>query len=191
MQDSSPFSCLTDTYFQLEKKPNLRYNTLMSLRLIIIGVLVGVLVSLTLPSTSIAFECQFDSLSDCLENQQGGEEACFEDCGSKHKVKQHYDPFELLEPLGHQTDVTIPAGGGSPLQPFLELSSDRMPWFILVAVGIVTLWVLVSGGMIIVFGGDQSGRSKWIEHIKWAIIGLIALVFVGVILNFLNASFYI
>ncbi|MBU2213155.1 pilin [Patescibacteria group bacterium] len=162
----------------------------MSLRLIHIGILLCTFFAFV----PVSFAYMYLDCAECSKSHyEPGE------CGIKeglcpvnrHKVKQHYDPFELLEPLGSQTDVTIPAGGGSPLQPFLELSSDRMPWFILVAVGLVTLWVLVSGGMIIVFGGDQSGRSKWIEHIKWAIIGLIALVFVGVILNFLNASFYI
>ena len=142
----------------------------MSLRSVIIGILVGLVVSFTAPTIIFA--------------------ASDDDEPEPHVVEQHWTGVPLLEPLDSAGTSVIPVDTSAPMQTFINLGELRMPWFIQVAVGLVTLWVLVSGAMIIILGGDQGGRSKWIEHIKWAIIGLIALVFVGAILRFLNASFF-
>jgi len=167
----------------------------MSLRLIATGVLLGILVSFT--SSEVAFACAYPDriCPEGVSKKQCEIEGCI--YFSRHSVEQHQNTVPLIEPLDRGMPGGSPEGTTSidvdlsaPVQTFINLGQLRMPWFILVAVGLVTLWILVSGGMIVILGGDQGGRSKWIEHIKWAIIGLIALVFVGAILNFLNASFF-
>ncbi|MFH1670119.1 MAG: hypothetical protein ABIA92_00850 [Patescibacteria group bacterium] len=158
----------------------------MSLRLIITGVLLGILVSFT--SSEMAFACAHPDgiCPEGVSKEQCEIEGCI--YFNRHHVEQKQNAVPLIEPIAGDANVPVAVGG---VLPFLVYVQRAWNWLVLVAVGLVTLWVLVSGGMIIVFGGDQSGRSKWIEHIKWAIIGLIALVFVGVILNFLNASFFV
>ncbi|MBU0767015.1 pilin [Patescibacteria group bacterium] len=147
----------------------------MSSRLIATGVLMGILVSFTYSTGVLAMDHSYSSVLIAAD-------------AVPHKVEQNWDPIPLIEPIGDKNSIPVEPGG---TLPFLILGGDRMPWIITVAIGIVTLWVLVSGGMIIIVGGDQSARGTWIEHIKWAIIGLVCLALVGTILKFLNASFFV
>ena len=113
---------------------------------------------------------------------------------------ERYDPrkgwgdIQLLEPLPEtvgsdaKTSINI---SNSPQETVLNYLTPLHNWAIEVGIGIVTLWVLVSGTAIILVGGDASKRSTWIQRFMVAIAGLVGLVMWGVILRFLNSMFFI
>lgn len=94
--------------------------------------------------------------------------------------------IELLAPLGGQTHIPVQSGFGT----FLAYFNDAAAWLIYVAMGICVLWVLLGGFMIMLSGANSSWRSKGIDHMQWAIIGLVILLFAGFILRTLNSMFF-
>lgn len=141
------------------------------------GVLLGVLVSFAHYSSTFATEYSASSVLIAADDDAGEEDEDF----------QHWGSVPLLEQFGSAENIDVNPQGELPILTYVN---EAWEWLEIVAFGIVLLWVLVSGGMIILLGGDQSKRGEWIEHMKWAIIGLITLALIGVLLNFLNASFF-
>jgi len=94
--------------------------------------------------------------------------------------------IDLLAPLGGQNNITVSSGFGT----FLTYFNDAGTWLIRVAMGLCVLWVLLGGFMIMISGADSGQRSKGIEHMKWAIIGMVILLFAGTILRLLNSMFF-
>ena len=97
----------------------------------------------------------------------------------------------LLQPLD--------LGGGLPfvdidaVQPggtFFNWFNKSANFLMAVAVGVGTLWVLISGGLIVLSGGDAGKRGQAIERITSTILGLLGLIFLGAILRFLNNIFF-
>ena len=93
---------------------------------------------------------------------------------------------KLLEPLGEEKDIPVKPGAGTLIAYF----NSAVTWLISVAVGICVIWVLIGGFHIMVSGGDTSLRQRGQEFIKWALIGLVMLLFAGFILRTLNQLFF-
>ncbi len=94
--------------------------------------------------------------------------------------------IELLAPLGNQTHIPVQSGFGT----FLSYFNDAAAWLIYVSMGICVLWVLLGGFMIMLSGADSGLRAKGIGHMRWAITGLVILLFAGFILRTLNSMFF-
>ncbi|MEK7563623.1 MAG: hypothetical protein AAB544_04495 [Patescibacteria group bacterium] len=90
----------------------------------------------------------------------------------------------LMAPLG--TAASISPGGNALFDYFTE----SLGWLQEVAVGVVILWLLFAGVMIMISGNDQGKRTQAKEHAVAAIIGLVMLFLFGFILSVLNASFF-
>lgn len=95
----------------------------------------------------------------------------------------------FLQPFGN-TRCIDPADDPSPLGVFGMYFNMFYPWLVGVAAGIALLMVLTGGINIIQAGGDQGKRQEGIERLKWAIIGLLFLLFANVILQTLNPTFF-
>lgn len=91
----------------------------------------------------------------------------------------------LIQTLG--TSSSIPADSNAL---FLYIS-DGLGWLHKVAVGLVILWLIIAGVMIMISGNDQGKRTEAKEHAVAAIIGLVMLFLLGFILSVLNANFFI
>ncbi|OIO54965.1 hypothetical protein AUJ46_02010 [Candidatus Peregrinibacteria bacterium CG1_02_54_53] len=94
--------------------------------------------------------------------------------------------IDLLAPLGSQTNIPVQPGFGT----FLTYFNDAGAWLVYVAMGICVLWVLLGGFMIMLSGADSSLRSKGMSHMRWAITGMVILLFIGFILRTLNSLFF-
>ena len=94
--------------------------------------------------------------------------------------------IDLLAPLGNQTNIAVQSGFGT----FLAYFNDAAQWLIYVAMGACVLWVLLGGFMIMLSGADSGLRSKGIGHMRWAITGIVLLLFAGFILRTLNSMFF-
>jgi len=107
----------------------------------------------------------------------------------KNTVKQHEASVPILEDLGGGGGGTsIPVSGGPIV--FITYFNSGLQLILEIAVGMATLWVLISGGQIMLSGGGAQ-KDAAIERMKYAVVGLIGLIFVGVLLKFLNASFFV
>lgn len=95
------------------------------------------------------------------------------------------DQIFLIEPLGGGN--TLPAGDNA----FIEYFNQSSDWLFRVAVGFTVMWVLIGGVMFIISGNNQSRRSEAITRISSALIGLLILLFAGVILRTLNSLFFV
>lgn len=94
-------------------------------------------------------------------------------------------PVPLLAPLGGAGPIGGPAGNA-----MFEYITRSLAWVQEVAVGVVILWLLFAGIMIMISGNDQGKRTQAKEHAVAAIIGLLMLFLFGFILSVLNASFF-
>jgi hypothetical protein len=107
-----------------------------------------------------------------------------------------------VAPLQTRTNVPILqplTGGGSPFvytsipanghALFLYIT-ESLAWMQEVAVGMVMLWLVFSGIMIMVSGNDQGKRTQAKEHAVAAIIGLVMLFLFGFLLSVINANFF-
>ena len=93
---------------------------------------------------------------------------------------------KLLQPFGGSDCVAVRPGLGT----FLEYFGPAGAWLYNAAVGICVLWMLF-GGITIMISSDNSGRrDEGIGRMKAAAIGLVLLIFGGVILRLLNSIFY-
>ncbi len=104
-----------------------------------------------------------------------------------HKVKQVKGNVPLIEPLDVGGTSNISYDPTKPLEPFFQYFTSGYEWLLAVAVGIVTLWVLICGAAIMTTG-DPS--KTWKGRIVAAIIGAIVLTFFDVILRLMNAWFF-
>lgn len=104
-----------------------------------------------------------------------------------HKVKQVKGNVPLIEPLDVGGTTNISYDPTKPLEPFFQYFTSGYEWLLAVAVGIVTLWILICGAAIMTTG-DPS--KTWKGRIIAAIIGAIVLTFFDVILRFINAWFF-
>lgn len=93
---------------------------------------------------------------------------------------------KLIQPLDDSTGTL--AASNDIFLNYFNLSVD---WIFLVATGFATMWVLIGGVMYMVSGNDQGLRGKAISKITSAVLGLIILLFAGVILRTLNSLFYV
>lgn len=89
----------------------------------------------------------------------------------------------LLQPLGPGT--VSPTG-----KAMFEYITQSLAWLQEVAVGVVILWLLFAGVMIMISGNDQGKRTQAKEHAVAAIIGLLMLFLFGFILSVLNGAFF-
>lgn len=94
--------------------------------------------------------------------------------------------INLLAPLGNQNNIPVQPGFGT----FLAYFNDAATWLIYVAMGLCVLWVLLGGFMIMLSGADSGQRAKGIGHMRWAITGIVILLFAGFILRTLNSMFF-
>lgn len=92
----------------------------------------------------------------------------------------------LIQPL----DDTTPSLSSSP-NIFLDYFNVSVGWLFKVAVGFAVMWVLIGGVMYMTSGNNQGQRSSAISKMTWAIIGLLILLFAGVILRTLNSIFFV
>lgn len=102
------------------------------------------------------------------------------------RLPQRQGGINLLAPLGNQTNLAVQSGFGT----FLAYFNDAATWLVYVAMGICVLWVLLGGFMIMLSGADSGQRSKGIGHMRWAITGIVILLFAGFILRTLNSMFF-
>lgn len=92
----------------------------------------------------------------------------------------------LIEPIGDEQEIDIKPGAGT-LIAYFNTAAD---WLIIVCVGICVIWVVIGGFEIMTSGGDATKRGNGQQHIMWAILGLLMLVFAGFILRTLNSMFF-
>lgn len=92
---------------------------------------------------------------------------------------------DLLEPLPDGTSE-VPTGPDAILKYF----SSLYPWALGLCGGLVVLWGVWSGILMIVSGGDKENYEKGKAHFQAAILGLLLLIFAGVILHAINPDFY-
>ena len=95
--------------------------------------------------------------------------------------------IQLMEPVGGCDKLTPKPGLGT----FFGYFNLLWPWLIGTAAGIAVLMALVGGLQVIMSGGDQSKRQEGLDRLKHALLGLLMLVFAGVILRVLNPSFFV
>ena len=93
--------------------------------------------------------------------------------------------IKLHEPVNGEEEIHVDDGIGALFEYFNHIWS----WVLGVAAGMTVAWVLWSGMGIINSGGDQSKYSASVGQMKGALIGLFLLIFIGVILKAINASF--
>ena len=104
----------------------------------------------------------------------------------------HSEEIRLLEPLGDEDTVRIEVSGPGDgrVKTWLNYMGPAMEWVFNVAIGIAVLWVLIGGIMIMIAGDDASKRQNGIGMMKNAILGLVVLIFAGLILRMLNSLFF-
>lgn len=101
-------------------------------------------------------------------------------------AQQKRETINLIQPLDDSTPTL--ASSNNVFIDYFNLSSG---WIFRVAVGFAVLWVLIGGVMFILSGNNQSRRSEAISRMTWSIIGLLILLFAGVILRTMNSIFFI
>ena len=157
----------------------------------------GVLVALLVHILPAYAECSAFSGGDvcgqCLE-AYGSIEVCsngdpgvtVSTCCSA-PMNQQTTGVPIIQPLDDATS-SIAVDTTSPQGTFINYVDIGLSWLLTVAVGIVSLWVVLNG-ILIVVSVDQ--RREAYERIMWAIAGLVVLVFFGTILRFLNSNFFV
>ena len=93
---------------------------------------------------------------------------------NRHKT---FANVPLIEPLGSLNEIQI----GRGFQTFFDYFNDSYRWVLEVAVGFVVIWVLIGGFMYMTSGTDQSTRSEAVSRMTWAIVGLMLLLFAGIV----------
>lgn len=97
--------------------------------------------------------------------------------------------IKLLEPVGGKSEINV-GDSSDPIAGLFEYFNALWGWVLGVAAGMTVAWVLWAGMGIINSGGDQSKFSASVGQMKGALIGLFLLIFIGVILKAINASFF-
>ncbi len=93
--------------------------------------------------------------------------------------------IHLLEPIGGSASIPVSPGAGTAIAYFNTAAN----WLLIVAVGSCVVWVVIGGIEIMISGGGEwRGRGK--ENIRWAITGIVMLLFAGFILRTLNSMFF-
>lgn len=95
-------------------------------------------------------------------------------------------PLCLLQPIGGVRCLD-PCRNPTPLGIFFTYFNLFYRWLVGVAMG-VTLLMVVVGGIQIIQAGDL--KSQGMERIRWAVVGLLILIFSSMILQTLNPAFY-
>ncbi len=91
----------------------------------------------------------------------------------------------LIQPLGALAAIPTMPGVGM----FLTYFNSAVPWLFDVAIGFCAIWVVIGGIRIMASaGGGEKGEG--INNIKYAVGGLLILIFAGTILKTLNNFFY-
>jgi len=97
-------------------------------------------------------------------------------------------PIKLLEPIGSLTEIT---SGPFPLSPLNQYLRVFIPWAMGVGAGLCVLMIIVGGFQIMLSGGEATAQGAGKNRILSALMGLLILVFSAMILNFLNANYYL
>ena len=99
---------------------------------------------------------------------------------------QTSNSVNLIQPLAASSSISV-TGNNLPLFTYI---TDGLAWLHEVAVGLVILWLVFAGMMIMISGNDQGKRTQAKEHVVAAIIGLLMLFLLGFILTVLNSNFF-
>lgn len=98
----------------------------------------------------------------------------------------HTNPgVTIREPLGGSMYIRA---DGNALFTYITQS---LGWLQEIAVGVVILWLLFAGIMIMISGNDQGKRTQAKDHAVAAIIGLLMLFLFGFLLSVLNQNFFV
>ena len=103
-----------------------------------------------------------------------------------HALAQGGTEIQLLEPIGGADALS--AQDGQPFGLLGQYFGLMYPWLVGTAAGLVLLWAVVSGIMIMIKGAEPGERQKWIDHLLHALLGLLLIIFSGVILHAINPA---
>ncbi len=95
--------------------------------------------------------------------------------------------IRLMEAIGKCGELT----GKPGLDTFFTYFNLLWPWMIGTSAGIAVLMAIAGGIQIIMSGGDPGKRGEGVQRLMNALLGLLMLVFAGLLLNTLNPSFFI
>lgn len=95
--------------------------------------------------------------------------------------------IRLMERIGKCDELT----GKPGLDTFFTYFNLLWPWMIGTSAGIAVLMAIVGGIQIIMSGGDPGKRGEGVQRLMNALLGLLMLVFAGLLLNTLNPSFFV
>jgi len=176
MQDLRDYPLHFRRVFPLENRMFLRYNGVMLSRLLISFSWAVALSAVPLVAAA----------SEPAALRPKWEAAAVEYSVPQNSVRTQINTVPLIQSLGEETSLEIEGGANI----FIKYFNNSIDWVLNIAVGIATLWVLIAGGqMMMSGGGGQKDQAK--ERMIYAIIGLLGLIFVGVILKLLNAQFFV
>lgn len=106
--------------------------------------------------------------------------------GGYSSVQQRRDDIELIEPIDPAvTSIAVEPGAGTFITYF-EVASQ---WLFEIAVGFAVIWVLIGGFTLMIGGENMKTQAK--DMMKWAILGLLLLIFAGYFLRTLNDIFFV
>ena len=94
----------------------------------------------------------------------------------------------FLQPLNRA--CYDPSQDPSPLGLLGAYFNDFYPYIVGIAAGFALLMVIVGGVQVIYSGGNGPSRQQGLDRLRWAIIGLLMIVFSTIILQTLNPNFY-
>lgn len=94
--------------------------------------------------------------------------------------------IKLLEGINGTNTLAPQAGLGT----FFQYVALLYPWVLGTAAGITLLYGLIGGVTIMMSGGDSGKEEEGKNKLRQAIMGLLLVIFSGVILNFLNPTFF-
>lgn len=95
--------------------------------------------------------------------------------------------IRLMEPIGKCGELT----GKPGLDTFFTYFNLLWPWMIGTSAGIAVLMAIAGGIQIIMSGGDPGKRGEGVQRLMNALLGLLMLIFAGLLLNTLNPSFFV
>ena len=96
--------------------------------------------------------------------------------------------IKLFEPIDGQK--CMPVGNG-PLGSFYTYFNLLYPWLVGVSAGVAILWGVMGGAEMILNAGEQGKYEEGKQKLINSMIGLLIIIFSGMILNFLNPVFYL
>ena len=96
--------------------------------------------------------------------------------------------IKLLEPINGLG--CMPVGSG-PLGSFYAYFGVLYPWIVGTSAGMAILWGVIGGAEMILNAGEQGKYEEGKQKLMNSMIGLLIIIFSGMILNFLNPSFYL